>query len=49
MIQVQTEEFIKEKALIEAHIISLMQLVDSELFKYRELFNKLLEEKCHSE
>lgn len=44
----QPDEIKKEKALIEAHIISLMQLVDSELFKYRELFNKILEEKCPS-
>lgn len=39
----------KEKALIEAHIISLMQLVDEQLFKYRALFDKVLEEKCHSQ
>lgn len=39
----------KEKELIETHIITLMQLVDEQLFKYRELFNKVLEEKCPSQ
>jgi len=44
----QPDEIKAEKAKIESHIISLMQIVDEELFKYRALFNKVLEE-CHSQ
>lgn len=39
---------IAEKVKIESHIITLMQIVDQELFKYRALFNKVIEEKCPS-
>lgn len=45
----QSDELKKEKALIEAHIISLMQLIDEQLFKYRALFDKMVDEKCPSQ